>query len=42
MKIISAKELLQNRVYITQDDVLDKILEKGMGSLTDFDKNILK
>jgi len=28
--------------YITQDDVLDKILEKGMESLTDFDKNILK
>lgn len=28
--------------YITQDDVLDKILEKGMDSLTDFDKNILK
>ena len=24
------------------DDVLDKILEKGMDSLTDFDKNILK
>jgi hypothetical protein len=28
--------------YITQDDVLDKILEKGINSLTDFDKDVLK
>jgi len=28
--------------HTTQDDVLDKILEKGVDSLTDFDKNILK
>jgi len=28
--------------YITLDDVLDKILEKGINSLTDFDKNVLK
>lgn len=28
--------------YITQDDVLDKILEKGIESLTDFDRQILK
>lgn len=28
--------------YTTSDDVLDKILEKGIDSLTDFDKSILK
>ena len=28
--------------HTTQDDVLDKILEKGVDSLTDFDKSILK
>jgi hypothetical protein len=28
--------------YTTQDDVLDKIIEKGVGSLTEFDKSILK
>jgi hypothetical protein len=28
--------------HTTSDDVLDKILEKGIDSLTDFDKSILK
>lgn len=28
--------------HTTQDDILDKILEKGVDSLTDFDKSILK
>jgi hypothetical protein len=33
MEIISAKELLQNRVYITQDDVED--VHSSVGSVTD-------
>jgi hypothetical protein len=28
--------------HTTSDDVLDKIIEKGVNSLTDFDKSILK
>lgn len=34
--------LKYKRNHTTQDDVLDKILEKGVDSLTDFDKSILK
>lgn len=38
------KELINKfkRNHTTSDDVLDKILEKGIDSLTDFDKSILK
>ena len=37
------KELINKfkRNHTTSDDVLDKILEKGIDSLTDFDKSIL-
>ena len=38
------KELINKYKYnwITKDDILDKILEKGIDSLTIFDLNILK